>query len=75
MSKSGETGLGGERQYDDLDIHHPFAPGTIFDIPDIWCSGMSKIVSPCYFIGTVSGQLTHMGRKKILNELWKKYIS
>ena len=28
MSKSGETGLGGERQYDDLDVHvHPFAPG------------------------------------------------
>ena len=29
MSKSGETGLGGERQYDDfLDVHvHPFASG------------------------------------------------
>ena len=28
MSKSGETGLGGERQHDDLDIHvHPYGGG------------------------------------------------
>ena len=27
MLKNGETGLGGEQQYDDLDVHvHPFAP-------------------------------------------------
>ena len=43
MSNRDETGLGGEPQYDDLDVHvHPFAPGGYeiaraddFDIPDI----------------------------------------
>ena len=31
MSKSGETGLGDERQYDDLDVNvHPFARADDF---------------------------------------------
>ena len=39
MSKSGETGPGGERQYDDLDVHgHPFASGgyEIAQADDFW---------------------------------------
>ena len=47
MSKSGRTGLGGERQNDDLDVHvHPYGEEDILN--ELWQSKSRKAVFTRY---------------------------